>query len=120
MKFVTPCMTMHAPMLLVRARSAPMISAQTMDVIHQFPCTNANATLTPRYAFQLDSPTAASLKSAGARIDRQRKSRQNNSSITGTTSEALAMRIAIHVHMIAGDENALVGSNASGEGLNGA
>src|SRR6185369_603328 len=112
-------MTMHAPMLFVRQSSPPIIIPHTIAVSHQLPWTVANASETIRNAFQLFSPTPASLKSAGAMMDRQRKSRQKSSSITGTTSDALAMRIAIQPHMIAGFEKTFVGSNASGDGLNG-
>src|SRR5215831_8218813 len=112
-------MMMHAPRLFVRISSSPINIPQTTAVSHQLPCTVAKASATIRNAFQLFSPTCASLKSAGAMIDRQRKSRQKSSSITGTTSDALAMRITIHDHMIVADPNAFVGSNASGDGLNG-
>src|SRR5437773_11552267 len=107
---------MHAPRLFVFTSSQPTIIAQTMEVSHQLPLTSAKAAETPANAFQSHSPTLASLKSFGAMMVRQRKSRQKSSSITGTTRAAPATRTAIHDHMMAGEENAAVGSNAFFDG----
>src|SRR5438105_3251874 len=111
-------MTMHAPRLLVRSNNPPIRNPHTIAVSHQFPCTRQKASATTKNAVQFFSPTWANLKSAGAMIERQRKSRQNNSSMTGTTSVALATRTPIQVHMIAGEENAFIGSKAT-DGLKG-
>ena len=54
---------MHAPRLRVYISSPPIISAQAMDVSHQFPCTNAKTSETISSADHERSPTAASLKS---------------------------------------------------------
>src|SRR5947207_13429201 len=96
---------MQAPKLFVFTSSQPTIIAQTMEVSHQLPWTSAKAAETPANAFQSHSPTPASLKSLGAMMVRQRKSRQKSSSITGTTKAAVAVRIAIQLHISAGEAN---------------
>src|SRR5690349_14834857 len=94
---------MHAPSDLVYASSPPIITAHTIAVSHQFPCTTAKISGTTTNAFQSHSPTFASLKSFGAAIDRQAKSRQNNSSMNGTTTAAPNSRTAMNAHITPGD-----------------
>src|SRR5688500_13048296 len=101
---------MHAPRLLVYTSSQPTMAAQTMEVSHQLPCTKLKATQTTANARQSHSPRCASLKSFGEMTVRQRKSRQNSSSITGTTSTAPAMRTAYHAYSAAGLAKTFVGS----------
>src|SRR5439155_222491 len=89
---------------------------KTPTVSDQLPCTLAKAPVTTSTAGHSNSPTCASLKSLGAMISRHRKSRQNSSSITGTTSTAPIMRTATNAHWAVGDANALKGSNTSAGG----
>src|SRR4051794_8268248 len=110
---------MHAPRLLVYTSSPLIISAQTMLVAHQFPCTSAKTTGTTKNADQSNSPTSASLKSLGAMICRQRKSRQKSSPTTGTPSTAPATRTAtkLHAAVVEGNTPAAKGLKTSSDGL---
>src|SRR5258706_16319983 len=78
------------------------MKAQTVAVKHQLPCTTAKMRGTMMKAFQSHSPTAASLKSLGAMIERQQKSRQKSSSMKGTTRTAPKRRTASKAHLVLG------------------
>src|SRR4051794_6157835 len=71
-RFVVACMTMHAPRLRVHASRPPIRKPQAMAVSHQLPWTTAKNRGTIRNALTSHSPTAASLKSLGETIRRQR------------------------------------------------
>src|SRR3954469_16540947 len=89
---------------------------QTMAVIHWI-WTEAKARETIVIDFQSHSPTPASLKSLGAAMVRQRKSRQKSSSMKGTTRDAPSQRMMMKAHMAAAEEKNLSGMKTSALGF---
>src|SRR2546421_9067375 len=109
---------MQAPSDLVYASSAPIMKAQTMAVGHQGRWTKLKMIGIATNAFQSHSPTLASLKSLGAMIDRQQKSRQKSSSMNGTTRTAPNRRTAMNAQRVVGFWKKRSGLNAFSSGLN--